>query len=324
MQFDNLNIWSFVLFIFVNIFLMFFFFVFFIKREKIRKKYFLLFNQNRIFYLKYIFLFLSFFILSFSIFGIKYETNVKKSYSQIDIIFALDVSQSMNSLDYNQNWKTLSRLEYSKNFIKNYILKNPKNRYWLVIFAWEAVSFVPLTRNYSYFLSTLKHLNYTKIPRQWSSLDKAVKTSIIRLFSNSLDNKKVMILLSDWTDSKFSLDLKKDQFFSSFIIWVWKQTFSKIPKWVDIFWNMVYKKYNWKYVETRLNDKSLKLLSSELGGKYFEISDFENKNISFDQETNISSQEYETKDFSRFLSFASFLFFILYLVFNLKIFWSKH
>lgn len=326
MQLENLNLWSLIFFIIVNLFFIMLFVLFYNKREKLSQKYKLLFKKEKYFYLKYLFLLISLSILSFSILQIQYQTNIKKTYSKTDIVFALDVSQSMNSLDYQKNWIPTSRLEYTKDFIKQYILKNSSNRYSLVIFAWDAINVIPLTQNHSHLLNTLTNLNYKKISKQGSDLERAVKLSFSRLSSVDPENKKVMILFSDGGESSSGLSFLEDKEseikdYLSFIVWVWKKTLSKIPLWKDFFWKVIYKKYNWKYVETKLNDKGLKNLASELNWKYFVIDDFENENdFSFDK-LSFDSLEYESKSFSRILAIISLIFFMLYLTFTTK--WKK-
>jgi len=134
---------------------------FFIKREKLRKHYTLLFSQSKRYYVKYIFLFLSLAIIALWVFGIKYgvETNTQEV-NWIDISFVLDVSKSMNALDFSDWEYSVSRLDFTKALLNNYILENPENRYWLVIFAGDAISTSPLTTDHSTFLTFLQNVNY--------------------------------------------------------------------------------------------------------------------------------------------------------------------
>ncbi|MDR2640906.1 MAG: hypothetical protein LBC61_06525 [Candidatus Peribacteria bacterium] len=53
----------------------------------------------------------------------------------MDIIFALDVSKSMNVIDIFSNNSSYSRLEFAKGAISDFVSNNLENRYSLVIFA---------------------------------------------------------------------------------------------------------------------------------------------------------------------------------------------
>ena len=316
MIFENLNTLSFLMFLLLNVFFVVLFFLFYKKREKLKSKYVLLFNQNKNFYIKYIFLFFSFFVLSLSLFEIKVETEIMKTYSNVDLVFTLDVSQSMNSLDYKKDSNQISRLDHSKEFIKKYIRENPENRYSLVIFAWDAISVVPLSENHSHLLWSLVSIDYKKVLKQWSDLQKAINSSLDRLYSSNPDNKKIMILLSDGGDKTSTKINEFDEGnLSSFVVWVWKKTLSKIPIGINAFWKIIYKRYNWKYVETNLNEKSLKDIASEINWIYSSINNFEHKNSFSFNDISSSSWEYENKDFSRILSIIWFLFFLIYLIF---------
>jgi dipeptide/tripeptide permease len=100
MQFTNLNIYSFSIF-----FLIFGLIIFLLikknnKRKKIEKKYKNLFENNKKNFLAEIFLAISLIILLFSIFAIKISTKKNINNTKgLDIVFVLDVSKSMNTID---------------------------------------------------------------------------------------------------------------------------------------------------------------------------------------------------------------------------------
>lgn len=330
MQFTNIHFGSLIIFLGLVLFFVFLWYLFYKKREKLKQKYVLLFNQNKYFYLKYIFLFLSFFIILFSIFWVRYwEKSSKNIINWIDTVFLLDVSKSMNALDFSDSKYKVSRLDFSKKLISDYVSKNNTNRYWLVIFAWDAISSVPLTTDTSAFLTFLKNVDYRNLNKQWTNFEKAVELWVDRLQIDNKNNRaKSLIVVSDWWDDWDNIDfdyiskLVKDKKITSFVLWVWKTSWAKIPLWQDSFWRISYQKYKWQDVITKLNKSSLKNLSNSLDWEYITANSISDLDSLESNLNNLEKKAIEVKwatikkDFSRFLAMLSLLFFILYLFYN--------
>ena len=98
-----------------------------------------------------------------------------KSSVSSNIIFTLDVSKSIDTIDIIFENKSYSRLEYSKNIIKDYIRKNPQNSYSLIIFAWEWQIISPLTNDIDIFLTFLENINSNTISKWWSNFNKVIE-----------------------------------------------------------------------------------------------------------------------------------------------------
>jgi hypothetical protein len=64
-----------------------------------------------------------------------FQFNSQKEVNQSSILFILDVSKSMDAQDVYDADKSISRLNASKNFIKEFIKKHPNNEFSLQIFA---------------------------------------------------------------------------------------------------------------------------------------------------------------------------------------------
>jgi len=334
MNFTNTNILSLSIFFGITLFFIFLMYLFFIKREKLKKKYFLIFNQNKGFYIKYIFLFFSLLIILFSVFNIKYLWKTEKqSINGIDIVFVLDISKSMNSIDFWEGNNLFSRLDFSKILISKYISNNPQNRYGLVVFAWEAMSLSPLTTDHSTFLTFLQNVSYKNLNIQWTNLEEAFKLWVQRLSkSNSEDDRsKALILLSDWADKDTIVDFKnisntlKDKNIASLILWIWKKDWAKIPISQDFRWRITYQKYKWDFIITKLNSTLLSELANKINWDYLIIDNIDKLNKISSKIQKLSTKALEIswiqkqKDIWRFLAILSMILFILFLFYNKRI-----
>lgn len=322
---------EFILFVIILWIFWAFLFFYFKFRNRVVSKYKMLFKVSNN-HFKIILLLISFLVLSLWLFDIKFSgEKVQGEAKWLDIVFVLDVSKSMNVLDYNDSNYMYSRLDITKNMISNYVAKNTENRYGLVIFAWDAISVSPLTFDHDIFLTFLSSVDYKNLSVQWSNFEKATELWVNRF--NDEDRSKVMILLSDGGDveDKINYDSIKKVFkwknISSFVFWVWTQDWWKIPTWRDMFWNIIYQKYNNSLVVSKLNESNLKSLARSIWWEYIKADSIweVNKFISNLKRdiTEVSSNLNEQVDAIRYLAFISFIFFTMYLFLSLLIFKNR-
>lgn len=323
MYFSNFNIFWVCIFLLLFLIVIYFFYVNY-KKQLIINNTFKKLAKFKYFYIKNIFLLLSLLIVLLSIFWIKYwNEKLSNSTYGIDIVFVLDVSKSMNVADIKDENSYITRLSFAKNAIKNYVVNNLNNRYWLVIFSGDAVSSVPLTTDKDIFLDVLDSVDYRNLLLWWSNFSKAMELWINRLLFSD-DSSKALIFLSDWWE-ELDLDIKQLKKINNnknivyLFSWIWTQSWWKIIIWKDVYGRYSYQKYEGDYVISKLNEDNLKSISDIFDWKYikFEQSSDINKfkNNLFEIENKIIETNFiwTKQDLSRYLSFISFIFFILFL-----------
>jgi len=326
MQFTNINIFSILIFIILFWFIAFLAYIKYLSQTSFNNKFKLL-KSSRNFFIKYVFLFLAVIVLLFSILWIKYWTNNESVWSEwIDVMFVLDVSKSMNVADINDGHYRYTRLDIAKKAIWDYIVKHDNNRYWLVIFAWDAISTIPLTSDYNLFLTMLSWVDYRNLTVQGSDFKKALDLAINR-FVWDKDRSKAIVFISDWWDVWDKIEvpdnIKKDIVY--YVVWVWTESGGKIMKWVDVFWRPIYQKYKWQYVISKLNSDNLEKLASLLNWEYFKLEDVWDlkkldKELSKLKTKAIKKKNSkELNNFSRNLAIFSLIFFMIFLGIYLNI-----
>jgi len=124
---------------------------------------------------------------------IKGETRIKAS--GIDIVVAIDLSGSMASEDFTENGKYVSRIDLSKEVVKNFINNRPNDRIGLVAFAGRAYIASPLTLDHDFLLQNLSRLCLGLIEDQ-TAIGSALMASVNRL--RDLKSKsRIVILMTD-------------------------------------------------------------------------------------------------------------------------------
>jgi len=76
----------------------------------------------------------------------------------INIVLALDLSQSMAALDFKRDGKIISRLDAVKGVVNDFIMKRNQDRIGMVVFGSQAFTQLPLTRDYNTISFMLDHL----------------------------------------------------------------------------------------------------------------------------------------------------------------------
>jgi len=330
MQFTNLNILSFIIFILILWSIAFLSYNSYFRQINFNKTFKLL-SSKKTFHIKYIFLILSIFVILLWIFWIKYWKKQNSAEAKwVDIMFVLDVSKSMNVADISGSHYVYTRLDMAKKAISDFVSSHTQDRFWLVIFAWDAISTIPLTTDHDLFLTMLSWVDYRNLTVQGSDFNKALSLGIDR-FSWDNDRSKALVFISDWWDSddKIDTDLleqisKKIKWVTYFTVWVWTETWWKIIKWKDPFWRLSYQKYRWQYVISKLNSNNMWDIADSIWADYFnleEVSDLDNLNWKLNKlEKKVIKTwaNWELANFWRNLTIISFILFIMFLVMYLR------
>lgn len=122
----------------------------------------------------------------------KVQTNQKMN----NVMFVLDVSNSMNAEDINPD-----RLTQAKNLIINTMHELKNDKIGIVIFAGEAVSIMPLTTDYSSVENYISDLQTDNITIQGTDFLSAMKTTATKFKNISKGSRKV-VLISDGEDNE--------------------------------------------------------------------------------------------------------------------------
>lgn len=328
MEFTNLNLLTSLLFIIIIGVILFFFYKFYNKQNKFNNEFNLL-STWKYFYIKYVFLLCSLFIILFASFWVRYWEEIIINESKwVDMMFVLDVSKSMNVADIVDSNYAYTRLDVLKDSIAKFVISHKEDRFWLIIFAWDAISTIPLTTDHDLFLTFLKWVDYRNLTKQWSDFEKALSLWVERF--NDDDRSKVLIFLSDWGDvddlineNNFKQIIKDIDKITYFVVWVGTIKWWNIITWVDVFWRYIYQKYKWEYVISKINRLNLNAIAWVLDWEYVEVKDIWglsklNKEInSLEKEVLENSIKWELWNFWRALSIISFIFFLLFILFSL-------
>jgi Ca-activated chloride channel family protein len=140
---------------------------------------------------------LGFLFLIISIADVLHGTEeVKISQKTNNVIFLLDISNSMNAEDINPN-----RLIQAQNIMINTMSKMKNDKVGIVIFAGESISIMPLTTDYNAAVTYISTINTNMMKVQGTDFLKGMEQAAVK-FKNISKGARKVILLSDGEDNE--------------------------------------------------------------------------------------------------------------------------
>jgi Ca-activated chloride channel family protein len=113
----------------------------------------------------------------------------------IDIVLGLDVSGSMQALDFTIDGRRLNRFAVVKSVVSKFIDERPNDRIGLIAFAAEPYIVSPLTTDHDWLLQNLERVN-VGIGDDGTAIGSALAAAVNRLRTTTAKSK-VVILLTD-------------------------------------------------------------------------------------------------------------------------------
>lgn len=120
----------------------------------------------------------------------------------IDIVIAIDISQSMTMEDFTPN-----RLEAAKETAKKFVKGRLNDRVGVVVFAGDAFSLCPLTTDKDLLNGYIDDIKFDLIENRGTAIGSALAVATNRM-RESLSASKVVILLSDGENTAGNIDPK--------------------------------------------------------------------------------------------------------------------
>ncbi|KPE52104.1 vWA domain-containing protein [Chryseobacterium indologenes] len=259
--------------------------------------------------------------LIFSIIDLlKGSEEVKSNQKLNNVIFMLDVSNSMNAEDIDP-----SRLDEAKNLMISTMKKMKTDRIGIVIFAGEAVSIMPLTTDYGSVETYITAVETNSMKIQGTDFLKGMKAAAEKFVNVSKGSRKV-VLLSDGEDNEgndnAAIRLANKEGISITSVGIGTDEGAPVPEYV-YGQLMGYKTdMDGATVISKRQTEALKKMAGSTGGEYIDgnnvneaperIVDALSKKTSF-SETLVQSQN-AVHYYQYFLAVSIFFFFLIYIL----------
>jgi len=182
----------------------------------------------------------------------------------IDIMLAIDISQSMQISDFEPN-----RLEAAKNVATDFINGRLQDRIGLVVFSGDAFSLAPLTSDYDLLKSYIREIDFSMIENRGTAIGSALGVVINRM-SESESKSKVCILLSDGDNTAGNIDpITAAELASAYGIKIYTIVVGKegmVPYGKDFFGRP-------NMIENTVDETTMRKIAEIGGGEFYRVSD---------------------------------------------------
>jgi Ca-activated chloride channel homolog len=186
----------------------------------------------------------------------------------IDIMIALDLSQSMEAADFRPK----NRLHVAKEVLVDFLGQRTNDRIGLVVFSGAAYTQAPLTLDYGVLKEVVRQLR-TGVLEDGTAIGDATATAVNRL-RDSDAKSRVVLLITDGDNNKGKVSPMDAATAAQalkipiYSILVGKGGMVPFPAGQDLFGNPV-----WREVELPVNPDLLKEMSSLTGGEFYRATD---------------------------------------------------
>lgn len=239
----------------------------------------------------------------------------------INIILAVDLSESMAALDFKQKGKTVNRLEAVKGVIQDFIAQRTGDRIGMVVFGSEAYTQLPLTRDYNTIVSILERLKIGAAGKR-TAIGDAIGISLKRL-EDIKSRSNIIILLTDGRsnsgelspDTATEIAVQKDV--KVYTIGV--GTRGKVPFLIKD--SIFGEKYVYQRVD--IDEDTLKDIAIKTKGLYFRAENMEGLQKIYDTISKLEKTEVKVKTFAEYSELYTYFLIPVFVILALWIILSN-
>lgn len=210
----------------------------------------------------------------------------------VDIVLCIDVSGSMTAQDLTPN-----RLEAAKNVAVDFVNKRLTDRIAIVIFSGESFTQCPLTTDHTVLISAIENIR-NGLLEDGTAIGSGLGTSVDRL-RTSKSKSKVVILLTDGENNGGLIDPQTaKEIAKAFQIKVYTigvGTDGYAPQPVNTPMGVVMQQG-----KVSIDEKLLKEIATETGGKYFRAKDNEGLTGIYDEINGLEKSKVEISSRTRY------------------------
>lgn len=241
------------------------------------------------------------------------DTQIRRNVEGIDIMIALDISDSM----LIEDMRPLNRLEAAKETIMKFVKGRSSDRIGIVIFAGESFTLVPLTLDYDLIVSRVSEVTTAQQARikDGTALGVALANASGRL-KDSTAKTRVVIFMTDGENNSGTIDpetglaIAKGYGVKIYSIGMGKSGPTRIPVYTrDVFGQRI---KTYQPFESTVNDELLGRMAKETGGRYFRAAQEDSLNSVFREIDQLEKTKIDVNQYTRYTElFPMFLWWAL-------------
>ena len=223
------------------------------------------------------------------------SSQVRRMSEGIDIMIALDVSQSMTIEDTGTDGR--NRLAVAKDVVKNFIAGRQDDRIGFLMFSGEAVTLCPPTLDYQILQDSVAMAEVNQL-RDGTAIGDAIATSANRL-KDSTAKSRVIILITDGDNNMGSIapltagGIAAGYGLKVYAIALGTEGTVRFPVVQNVFG---FQRKSYQTTTSTINPSLLQKIASETGGQFYRADDENSLTRVFAEINKLERTKVETKD----------------------------
>lgn len=218
--------------------------------------------------------------------------------SGINIVLAIDLSESMAALDFKYQGNIINRLEAVKTVVRDFILHRAGDRIGMVVFGSQAYTQLPLTRDYGTIATMLERLEIGAAGKS-TAIGDAIGISLKRL-EDIQSRSNIIILLTDGRSNSGEFDpgttaaIAREKGVKIYTIGVGDK--GKAP---FLFNDPIFGQ-RYIYQQVDIDEAALQAIADQTGGIYFRARDLEGLRKIYATIDKMEKTEVKVKTFAEY------------------------
>jgi len=211
----------------------------------------------------------------------------------IDIVLVIDISGSMQAMDYEKGGQRESRIDAVKDVVREFIRSRPNDRIGMVVFGTHAYVASPLTLDHDWLERNLDRIRIGLVEGN-TAIGAGVGTGVNRLRETKAKSKVIVLLTDGGENVKNPPALEAAKAAKEFNVRVYtigagSQGLAPMPVY-DRAGNLL----GYQQIQADLDEDLLKQIATATGGQYFRAADTASLKKTYAQIDAMEKQKVET------------------------------
>jgi Ca-activated chloride channel family protein len=226
------------------------------------------------------------------------DTTAQVQDSGIDLMLAIDLSPSMDALDYHENGQEISRVQAVRETVSKFIQARPSDRIGMVVFAGEPYLMSPLTLDHDWLLQNVDRLQ-VGLAGDATAIGSAIAVCANRL-RHEQAKSKIIVLLTDGANNAGKItpiaaaEAAHALGIKIYTIGAGSADVAKFPR------RNMFGQVQYTTIPVDIDEGALQRIADAGGGKFFRAADTETLRHVYEEINRLETTKSTAKEYNHF------------------------
>jgi len=233
------------------------------------------------------------------------DTTSQVQESGIDLMLAIDLSPSMDALDYHEYGQEISRVQAVRETVSKFIEARPNDRIGMVVFAGDAYLMSPLTLDHDWLLHNVERLQ-VGLAGDATAIGSAIAACANRLRHQN-SKSKIIVLLTDGANNAGKIspiaaaEAAHALGIKIYTIGAGSDDVAKFPR------RNMFGQVEYTTIPVDIDNAALQRIADVGGGKFFRAADTEAMHHVYDEINQLETSKVSARQYNHFTEYFMWL-----------------